>query len=56
MKVDILLAVLGERVWVKFDGLESLEATVRWLDGHIGGVAFERPLHEAVFQHLVSGR
>ena len=48
--------VLGERVWVKFDGLESLGATVRWLDGHIGGVAFERPLHEAVFQLLVSGR
>ena len=45
---------LGERVWVKFDGLEGIEATVRWLDGHMGGVHFERPLHEAVFQRLVS--
>lgn len=45
---------LGERVWVKFDGLEGIEATVRWLDDHIGGVHFELPLHEAVFQQLVS--
>ncbi len=44
---------VGERVWVKFDGLESLAGTVRWLDGHIGGVHFERPLHEAVFQRLI---
>ena len=44
----------GERVWVKFDGLEALVAKVRWLDDHIGGVEFERPLHEAVFQRLIS--
>jgi len=41
---------VGERVWVKFDGLEGIEATVRWLAGHIGGVRFEKPLHEAVFE------
>jgi hypothetical protein len=45
---------LGERVWVKFDGLEALEGTVRWVDGHIGGVEFQRPLYDAVFQRLVS--
>jgi len=43
---------VGERVWIKFDGLESLEGTVRWVEGHIGGVRFERPLHEAVFERL----
>lgn len=44
---------IGERVWVKFDGLEGIEASVRWIEGHIGGVHFERPLHEAVFERLV---
>jgi hypothetical protein len=45
---------IGERIWVKFDNLEALEGTVRWLDGHTGGVQFERPLHEAVFQRLAA--
>jgi hypothetical protein len=43
---------VGERVWVKFDGLEALSATVRWVEGHIGGVHFERPLYGAVFRRL----
>jgi hypothetical protein len=43
---------IGERIWVKFDNLEALEGTVRWIDGQTGGVQFERPLHEAVFQRL----
>ena len=43
-----------ERVWVKFDGLEAIEGTVRWVAGHIGGVQFVRPLHDAVFNLLVS--
>jgi hypothetical protein len=45
---------VGERVWVKFDGLEAIEGTVRWIAGHLGGVRFELPLHEAVFQRLAS--
>nr|NUR37128.1 hypothetical protein [Sphingomonas sp.] len=43
---------VGERIWVKFDGLDALEATVCWVEGHIGGVHFSRPLHEAIFQRL----
>ena len=43
---------IGERVWVKFDGLEALEATVCWIEGHVGGVKFERLLHEAVFRRV----
>ncbi len=45
---------VGERIWVKFDGLEALESTVRWIAGHVGGVRFERPLHAAVFQRLAT--
>jgi len=44
---------VAERVWVKFDGLEAFEGTVRWVEGHTGGVRFTRPLHEAVFDRLV---
>jgi hypothetical protein len=43
---------IGAVVWVKFEDLEAVEASVRWVDGHIGGVRFQRPLHEAVFQRL----
>ena len=45
---------VGDRVWVKFDSLEGIEATVRWVKGQTAGVQFERPLHEAVFQRLAA--
>lgn len=45
----------GERVWVKFDGLASLEATVCWIDGAFAGARFDRPLHPAVFDLLLNG-
>lgn len=45
---------LDERVWVKFDGLEAVEALVCWIDGHVVGVEFKRPMHPAVFELLVS--
>lgn len=44
---------LDETVWVKFEGLEGLEATVCWIDGNYIGVEFVRPIHDAVFDHLV---
>ena len=44
---------LGERVWIKFDTLEAIECEVRWVDGHVGGVQFARPLYDAVFRKLV---
>lgn len=43
----------GELLWVKFDGLDSVEAAVRWVDGFYGGVEFTRPLHPAIFDSLV---
>ena len=44
---------LGEVVWVKFEGLESLEAHVCWLVGFTMGLEFQRPVHSAVFDVLI---
>jgi hypothetical protein len=46
------LPTLGERVWVKFDNLEALEGSVRWIENHVGGVEFERPFYKPVFDRL----
>jgi hypothetical protein len=43
----------GDRVWVKFDGLETLEAEVCWVQDFMMGVNFAKPLHPAVFDLLV---
>lgn len=43
-----------DRVWVKFPGLEALEATVCWVQGFVGGVEFEKPIHTAVFDALIA--
>jgi len=45
---------LEERVWVKFDGLEAIEAQVCWVDGLKAGLAFAIPIHAAVFEQLVA--
>lgn len=45
---------LDETVWVKFEGLELLEATVCWVDGLAVGVEFKRPIYPAVFDLLVT--
>lgn len=45
---------LGERVWVKLDGLDSIECGVRWVEGFIGGIEFERPIYPAVYELLVA--
>jgi len=44
---------LDETVWVKFEGLEPVEATVCWIEGLSIGVEFLRPIHPAVFELLV---
>lgn len=45
---------LDETVWVKFESLELLKATVCWIEGQSVGVEFERPIHSAVFDHIIS--
>lgn len=43
-----------ETVWIKFNGLDAIEATVRWVDGFYGGVEFMRPIYPAVFDMLLA--
>lgn len=43
-----------EMLWVKFDGLDAIEATVRWVDGFYGGLEFSRPIYPSVFELLLA--
>ena len=45
---------LDELVWVKFDDLQSLEATVCWIRGTEVGLEFVRSIHSAVFAMLAA--
>ena len=45
---------MDERVWVKFEGLEALEAIVCWVRDLEVGLEFENRIHPAVFNRLVS--
>lgn len=45
---------LGERVWVKFDGMDMIEASVCWISGANAGLSFARPIHDAVFGMLLN--
>jgi hypothetical protein len=45
---------VGEALWVKFEGMELLEARVCWTEGFTAGVEFKKPLHPAVFELLIS--
>src|SRR5437868_3748224 len=40
-------------VWLKLPGLESLHARVVWMNGHMLGCQFVRPLHPAVLEMVV---
>jgi len=44
----------GETLWLKFAGLDSIEAAVRWVDGFHGGLEFLRPIHASVFELLLA--
>jgi hypothetical protein len=44
---------LGEQLWIKFEGIDALEAEVRWIIGAKTGVHFARPIHPAVFDLLL---
>jgi hypothetical protein len=45
---------LAESIFVKFEGMELLEARVRWIEGYAAGVEFRRPIHPAVFDNLIA--
>jgi hypothetical protein len=44
----------GADVWLRLPGLEAIQAKVVWVKGYIIGCAFERPLHPAVLEMIVS--
>jgi hypothetical protein len=44
----------GATIWLKIPNMAGLEATVKWNRRHSYGCAFVRPLHEAVFDHIVA--
>ncbi len=46
---------LDERLWVKFEGMDSLEAMVCWVRGFEVGLEFEKPIHSAVFDMRFQG-
>jgi len=45
---------LDETVWVKFDGLDAVQSTVCWIEGHSVGVEFEWPMYPSVFELLLA--
>lgn len=45
---------VGDTMWVKFEGLDGLEADVRWVDGYYGGVEYKRPIYSGVFDLLLA--
>jgi hypothetical protein len=42
-----------ERLLIKFDGLEAMEAEVCWVAGPAAGLRFAKPMHPAVFDLLL---
>ena len=44
---------VGEQVWIRFDGMEAMEAHVRWIVGSKAGIKFARPIYAAVFDMLL---
>lgn len=47
------LPKVGDRMSVKFDGLEVLEADIMWVEGHRAGLTFVNRLHPAVLDLLL---
>ena len=45
---------IGEPLWVKFEALDAVAGSVCWVEGHVAGVEFEKPIYPAVFESLVS--
>ena len=47
---------VGDQVWLKIDPIEPWRGTVRWTDGKLVGVEFERPFYPAVFDQIVRSK
>ena len=44
----------GERHWIKFDGLDAIEAEVRWVEGFSAGLNFVNPIYPSVYDLLLT--
>jgi hypothetical protein len=44
----------GDRMRVKFEGIETLDAEVCWVEGHTAGLRFEHHLHPGVLDLLTA--
>ena len=44
----------GERMLIKFEGLEAMDAEFCWIEGLQAGLRFKRPIHPAVFDLLIT--
>ncbi|WP_336958658.1 PilZ domain-containing protein [Sphingobium aquiterrae] len=40
-------------LWIMLPGFEGRRATVLWARNHEAGCVFERPLHPAIFDHII---
>jgi len=54
METRSLHLSIGVRVIVKPEGMEGITGTVRWINGHCAGIAFEAPLYGPIVAHLIA--
>ena len=45
---------LGEIVWIRFEGLASIESAVRWIGDFAVGLEFSSPLNPRVLEMLMT--
>ena len=45
---------IHEKLWIRLEGLEALEASVRWIVGAKTGLKFSNAIHPAVFDLLTA--
>jgi len=45
---------VGTDVWLRLPGLEPCHAKVAWTEGYVAGCKFERALHSAVLDMIIS--
>ena len=54
-KVELVEFVeVNDHIIARFPGIEPFSAKVSWADARFAGIDFDRPLHPAVFEQLLS--
>ncbi|WP_407696044.1 PilZ domain-containing protein [Sphingomicrobium lutaoense] len=53
-RVELLSRLkIHDEIWIRLPGLSPIKAFVCWSQSFDAGLEFERPLHPAVFEHLL---